>query len=65
MGGLVLFLAVAVPFLILSDYRAVSLAVFGTARRHALGWGSRTTGSRSASAARWAFRAAPSLRCRR
>ncbi len=31
MGGLVLFLAVAVPFLILSDYRAVSLAVFGTA----------------------------------
>jgi phospho-N-acetylmuramoyl-pentapeptide-transferase len=31
MGGLVLFLAVAVPFLILSDYRAASLAVFGTA----------------------------------
>ncbi|MGH3995490.1 MAG: phospho-N-acetylmuramoyl-pentapeptide-transferase [Pseudonocardiaceae bacterium] len=31
MGGLVIFLAVAVPFLILSDYRAVSLAVFGTA----------------------------------
>ena len=31
MGGLVLFLAVSVPFLILSDYRAVSLAVFGTA----------------------------------
>ncbi len=36
MGGLVLFLAVAVPFLILSDYRAVSLAVFATAARH--GW---------------------------
>jgi phospho-N-acetylmuramoyl-pentapeptide-transferase len=31
MGGIVIFLAVAVPFLILSDYRAVSLAVFGTA----------------------------------
>jgi len=31
MGGLVIFIAVAVPFLILSDYRAVSLAVFGTA----------------------------------
>jgi phospho-N-acetylmuramoyl-pentapeptide-transferase len=31
MGGIVLFLAVSVPFLILSDYRAVSLAVFGTA----------------------------------
>jgi phospho-N-acetylmuramoyl-pentapeptide-transferase len=31
MGGIVIFLAVSVPFLILSDYRAVSLAVFGTA----------------------------------
>jgi phospho-N-acetylmuramoyl-pentapeptide-transferase len=31
MGGLVLFLSVSVPFLILSDYRAASLAVFGTA----------------------------------
>jgi phospho-N-acetylmuramoyl-pentapeptide-transferase len=31
MGGLVLLLAVSVPFLILTDYRAVSLAVFGTA----------------------------------
>ena len=31
MGGLVLFLAVTVPFLILSDYRAVSLVVLGTA----------------------------------
>jgi len=31
MGGIVIFLAVAVPFLILSEYRAVSLAVFGTA----------------------------------
>src|ERR671917_1044122 len=31
MGGLVIFLAVSVPFLILSDYRAVSIAVFGTA----------------------------------
>jgi phospho-N-acetylmuramoyl-pentapeptide-transferase len=31
MGGLVLFLAVSVPFLILSDYRAASIAVFGTA----------------------------------
>src|ERR687893_1536243 len=31
MGGLILFLAVSVPFLILSDYRAASLAVFGTA----------------------------------
>jgi phospho-N-acetylmuramoyl-pentapeptide-transferase len=30
MGGLVLFLSVSVPFLILSDYRAASLAVFGT-----------------------------------
>jgi phospho-N-acetylmuramoyl-pentapeptide-transferase len=31
MGGLVVFLSVSVPFLILSDYRAASLAVFGTA----------------------------------
>jgi phospho-N-acetylmuramoyl-pentapeptide-transferase len=31
MGGLVLFLSVSVPFLILSDYRVASLAVFGTA----------------------------------
>jgi phospho-N-acetylmuramoyl-pentapeptide-transferase len=31
MGGLVLFVAISVPFLILSDYRAASLAVFGTA----------------------------------
>src|SRR5918998_4678107 len=31
MGGIVIFLAVSVPFLILSDYRAISLAVFGTA----------------------------------
>jgi phospho-N-acetylmuramoyl-pentapeptide-transferase len=31
MGGLVVFLAVAVPFLILGDYDAISLAVFGTA----------------------------------
>ena len=31
MGGLVVFLAVAVPFLVLSDYRAASLAVFATA----------------------------------
>jgi phospho-N-acetylmuramoyl-pentapeptide-transferase len=31
MGGIILFLAVSVPFLILSDYRASSLAVFGTA----------------------------------
>jgi phospho-N-acetylmuramoyl-pentapeptide-transferase len=30
MGGLVLLLAVCVPFLILSEYRAASLAVFGT-----------------------------------
>ena len=31
MGGLVLFLAVTAPFLILSDYRAVSLVVLATA----------------------------------
>ena len=31
MGGLIMFIAVSVPFLILSDYRAASLAVFGTA----------------------------------
>jgi phospho-N-acetylmuramoyl-pentapeptide-transferase len=31
MGGLVLFLSVSIPFLILSHYRAASLAVFGTA----------------------------------
>ncbi len=31
MGGLALLLAVCVPFLILSDYRATSLAVLGTA----------------------------------
>jgi phospho-N-acetylmuramoyl-pentapeptide-transferase len=31
MGGLLIFLSIAVPFLILGDYRAVSLAVFGTA----------------------------------
>src|SRR4051794_9855742 len=30
MGGLILLLSVCVPFLILSDYRAASLAVFGT-----------------------------------
>jgi phospho-N-acetylmuramoyl-pentapeptide-transferase len=30
MGGLVIFLAVSVPFLILSNYRAASLAVFAT-----------------------------------
>jgi phospho-N-acetylmuramoyl-pentapeptide-transferase len=36
MGGLILFLAVAVPFLILSEYRAASLAVFGTALAMAL-----------------------------
>ncbi len=30
-GGLVIFLAVCVPFLILSDYRAASLCVLGTA----------------------------------
>jgi phospho-N-acetylmuramoyl-pentapeptide-transferase len=31
MGGIVLFIAVCVPFLILSDYRAQSIAVLGTA----------------------------------
>ena len=31
MGGLILFLSVSLPFLILTDYRAASLAVFGTA----------------------------------
>jgi len=31
MGGLAIFLSVCVPFLILSDYRAASLAVIGTA----------------------------------
>ncbi len=31
MGGLAIFLAICVPFLILSDYRAASLAVLGTA----------------------------------
>jgi phospho-N-acetylmuramoyl-pentapeptide-transferase len=31
MGGIVLFIAVSVPFLILSNYRAASIAVFGTA----------------------------------
>jgi phospho-N-acetylmuramoyl-pentapeptide-transferase len=31
MGGLVLFLAVSIPFLILSDYRAASIAVLATA----------------------------------
>jgi phospho-N-acetylmuramoyl-pentapeptide-transferase len=31
MGGLAIFLSIMVPFLILSDYRAVSLAVLGTA----------------------------------
>src|SRR5215216_7287821 len=31
MGGLAIFIAIAVPFLILSDYRAGSLAVLGTA----------------------------------
>ena len=31
MGGIVIFAAVAVPFLILTDYRAVSMAVFATA----------------------------------
>src|ERR671921_588103 len=31
MGGLIMFIAVSVPFLILSDYRAASVAAFGTA----------------------------------
>ena len=31
MGGVIIFLSVAVPFLILGDYDAASLAVFGTA----------------------------------
>src|SRR5829696_8356933 len=31
MGGLAVFLAICVPFLILSDYRAASLCVLGTA----------------------------------
>ena len=31
MGGIVIFAAVAVPFLILTDYRAISMAVFATA----------------------------------
>ena len=31
MGGLAIFIAIAVPFLILSEYRAASLAVLGTA----------------------------------
>ena len=31
MGGLILFLAVSAPFLILNDYRAASIGVFGTA----------------------------------
>ncbi len=31
MGGLVIFLSIMVPFLILSDYRSASLAVLGTA----------------------------------
>src|SRR4029453_8673230 len=31
MGGLAIFIAIAVPFLILSEYRAGSLAVLGTA----------------------------------
>jgi phospho-N-acetylmuramoyl-pentapeptide-transferase len=31
MGGLVIFLSILVPFLILSDYRSASLAVLGTA----------------------------------
>ena len=31
MGGIAIFLAIAVPFLILSEYRAASLAVLGTA----------------------------------
>ena len=36
MGGLLLFLSVAIPFLILGSYDAVSLAVFGTAIATAL-----------------------------
>jgi phospho-N-acetylmuramoyl-pentapeptide-transferase len=36
MGGLSIFLAVLVPFLILSDYRAASVAVLGTALAMAL-----------------------------
>jgi phospho-N-acetylmuramoyl-pentapeptide-transferase len=36
MGGLAIFLAVGVPFLILSEYRAASLAVLGTALAMAL-----------------------------
>ena len=65
MGGLVLFLAVAVPFLILSDYRAVSLAVFGTALATRWARVRRRLDQDLASAARWACRAAPSWPCRR
>jgi phospho-N-acetylmuramoyl-pentapeptide-transferase len=36
MGGLLIFLSIAVPFLILGDHRAVSMAVFGTAFGSAL-----------------------------
>ena len=63
MGGLVIFLAVTVPFLILSDYRAVSLAVLGTALATAARRASPTTGPRSPSAARSASRRAPSCSC--
>ena len=58
MGGLAIFLAVCVPFLILSDYRAASIAVLGTAlAMAALGFADdwtklrrrRSLGSRAAS----------------
>ena len=65
MGGLVLFLAVAVPFLILSDYRAVSLAVLRHGARHAPRSASPTTGPRSPSAARSGCPGGTSCWCRR
>jgi phospho-N-acetylmuramoyl-pentapeptide-transferase len=44
MGGLSIFLAVCVPFLVLSEYRAASLAVLGTAlAMAALGFADDTT----------------------
>ncbi len=53
MGGLILFIAVSVPFLILTDCEWRSVGVFGGGDRVRRCWGSPTTTRSSSSAARW------------
>jgi phospho-N-acetylmuramoyl-pentapeptide-transferase len=53
MGGIIIFTAISVPFLLLSDYDWRSVGVYGAAMLCALlGWASPTTGRRSSGGAR-------------